>query len=103
MGTVIGAIIFGIVATACFVIAYLQFREKGILLNNTYIYSSNNENKTPYYRQSGIVFTMIGSVFLINMLEIILKTGWLFYLVILVAVIVSVYAIASTVAISKNK
>lgn len=107
MGKIICAIILGIVAVVCFVISCLQFCQKGPLLNNTYIYSPKNERadmaKKPYYKQSGAAFLMIGIIFVINTLEIIIQTGWLFYVVIVVAVIASVYAVVSTAIITKNK
>lgn len=107
MGNVIGAVILLIMAIASFVISYFQFNEKGFLFNNAYIYASKDErekmNKTPHYRQSGIVFVLIGVVFLINALEMFIGTGWLIYLVILVAVITVIYAIVSSVAIEKSK
>ena len=85
MGNVIGAITLDIVAVVCFVFRYLQF------------------NKKPHYKQSGIVFLMIGIIFTINAVDMILKTGWLFYVVIVIAIIAIIYAIASSVIIEKNK
>lgn len=106
MGNIVGAII-GIVAIVCLVISYLQVNEKGYLFNNAYIYASKQERETmdkkPYYKQSGIVFLMIGIIFLIDAVEMILKTGWLFYLVIVVAIIAIVYAIISSIAIERSK
>lgn len=107
MGTVLGAIILGVVAIACFVFSYFQFKEKGFLFNNAYIYASKKERETmdkkPHYRQSGIVFLMIGTIFLINALEMIVNTGWLVYAVIAVAVVAVIYAVVSSVVIEKNK
>lgn len=107
MGNIVGAIISGIVAIVCLVISYLQFNEKGFLFNNAYIYASKQERETmdkkPHYRQSGIVFLMIGIIFLINVAEMILETGWLFHLVIVVAIIAIAYAIISSVAIARRK
>lgn len=60
-------------------------------------------DKKPYYKQSGIVFLMIGIVFLIDAVEMILETGWLFYPVIVVAIIAIVYAIVSSVVMERNK
>lgn len=103
----LGAIIFGIIAVACFVISYLQFKEKGFLFNNAYIYASTKEretmNKTPHYKQSGVVFLMIGIIFLINAVDMVLQTSWLFYVVIVVAVVAVVYAIVSSIKIEKEK
>lgn len=60
-------------------------------------------NKKPYYRQSGIVFIMIGIIFLINAVEMVIDTGWLFYMVIVAAIIAIVYAIVSSVVIERGK
>ena len=107
MGNIIGAITLGIVAVACFIFSYMQFNGKGFLFNNAYIYSSKEERKVmdkkPHYKQSGIVFLMIGIIFTINAVDMILKTGWLFYVVIVIAIIAIIYAIASSVIIEKNK
>lgn len=107
MGDVIGAIILGIVAIVCFVFSCLQFKEKGFLFNNAYIYASKEERKVmdkkPHYRQSGIIFLMIGIIFIINVVELILKTGWLFYGVIAIAIITIIYAFISSIIIERNK
>ena len=79
MENIIGAIVLSLVAIVCFVISCFQFREKGFLFNNAYIYASKQERETmdkkPYYKQSGIVFAMIGIIFLINAVDIVLHTG----------------------------
>ena len=102
MGNIIGCIILCIIAIACFV-----FKEKGILLNNAYIYASKQERETmdkkPHYIQSGIVFLLIGIIFFINAINIILKIDWLFYFITAVAVIAIVYAIVSSIMIEKRK
>ena len=107
MGNIVGAIISGIVAIVCLAISYLQFNEKGFLFNNAYIYASKQERETmdkkPHYRQSGIVFIMIGIIFIINAVEMIINTGWLFYMVIAVACIAVVYAIVSSVVIERSQ
>lgn len=107
MENIAGAIIVSIVAIVCFVLSYLQFKEKGFLFNNAYIYASKQErytmDKKPHYKQSGIVFLMIGMIFLINAVELFLKTGLLFYLVIVITIITIVYAIISSILIERTK
>lgn len=107
MGNIVGAIILGIVAIGCLIISCLQFNEKGFLFNNAYILASKEVRETmdkkPHYKQSGIVFLLIGIIFLINAVEMIFETGWLFYLVIVIAVIAIVYAIISSVVIEISK
>ena len=60
-------------------------------------------DKKPHYKQSGVVFLMIGTIFVINAVDMILKTGWLFYAVIVIAIIAVVYAIVSSIIIERNK
>lgn len=60
-------------------------------------------DKKPHYKQSGVVFLLIGAVFAINAVDMILKTGWLFYVVIVIAIIAVTYAIASSIMIERNK
>ena len=107
MENIIGAIILGVIAIACFIFSYLQFQEKGFLFNNAYIYASKQERETmdkkPHYKQSGIVFVFIGIIFLINAIDTILQTGWLNFFVIGIAVIAIVYAIVSSVIVEKRK
>ncbi len=103
----VAEIILAVIAIACFVISFFQFHEKGFLLNNAYLYASKQEretmNKKPHYRQSGIVFLIIGIIFAINAIEIIIKTGWLFYVMLAVAVVTIVYAVVSSVSIEKKR
>jgi NhaP-type Na+/H+ or K+/H+ antiporter len=90
-----------------FFISILSFKEKGILLNNAYLYASKRErekmNKKPYYIQSAIVFVFIGLIFLLNGLQMLFKFDWLFYIVLVMMAITVVYAIASSIVIEKNK
>ena len=107
MGSILGAICLGLVSVACFVFSYLQFHEKGFLFNNAYIYASKEEretmNKKPHYKQSGIVFLLIGILFLFNAMDIIFKTDWLIYLIIADVIIALVYAIVSSIAVEKRE
>ena len=102
----IGAILLWIISIICFVISYRQFTQKGFLLNNAYIYASQkdkeNINKKPYYKQSGFVFMLIGMIFVIDGIEIILKTDYLFLFVTLIIVIMIIYVIISSIKIEKN-
>ena len=107
MGEMIGAIILGLIALTCFVISFFQFRKKGFLFNNAYIYASKIERETmdkaPHYKQSGIVFLLIGVIFALNAVDLVLKTNWVIYLVIGTIITAIVYAIASSRTIEKNK
>ena len=50
-------------------IAVMQFCNRGFLFVNAYIFGTKEErdnmDKTPYYKQAGIVFTLLSVVFLI--------------------------------------
>lgn len=100
-------IIISVVAIVCFVLSYFQFKEKGFLFNNAYIYASKQErdtmDKKPHYKQSGMVFLMIGMIFLINAVELFFEISWLFYLVIVITIATMVYAIISSILIETRK
>ncbi len=100
------AITLGIISLVCFVLGYRQLKEKGALLNNAYLYASEAErekmNKKPYYRQSGIIFILIGVIFAVNAVEVKLMLGWLLWLVMALAAVTIAYAVASSVKINKN-
>ncbi len=80
---------------------------KGLLLNNTWLWASEQErkrmNKVPYYRQSGIVFGLLGVVFSLLATETILKTKWLLYIAAAVGVAVLIYAVVSSAVLDKKK
>lgn len=107
MRDIVETIILVGIAVACFVISYFQFNEKGFLFNNAYIFASKQERETMekklHYKQSGVVFLLIGTIFLIISVDMILQTGWLFYCIIMIAVVAIVYAIISSIIIENRK
>lgn len=107
MESIITACIIFIISLVMFVISFRSFKEKGFLFNNAYIYSSKKEranmDKKPYYRQTAIVFLLLGIVFLTIALDTIFKTEWLFYVNIVCVFITLTYAIVSSIMISKKK
>ena len=112
----IGQIVLGVIlltlAIGAFVISYLQFKEKGYLFNNAYIWASqeerkrmdtNKESKRPYYRQSGFAFMFVGLSLLI--FAVYAVTDWIgmyiaFWAFIILAV---VYAVVSSVQIERRR
>ena len=102
----IGTIIVLIPAVISFVLSYRQYNEKGALLNNTYIYASGQErekmDQKPYYRQSAVIFLMVGVIFLILAADMYFRTTWLVYCSVLWAVLTVVYAIVSSIRIKKE-
>lgn len=107
MGNRIGAIILSVIAIICFIVSFFQLNEKGFLFNNGYIYASKQErermDKKAYYKQSGVVFLLLGIIFLMNAVNLIVQTGWLFYFIIGIAMATLVYSIVSSVFIEKSK
>ncbi|MBQ4560625.1 MAG: DUF3784 domain-containing protein [Tyzzerella sp.] len=107
MKEIILSCILFLIAIGAFVMSYRSFREKGFLFNNAYIYASKQERETmdkkPHYRQSAIVFLLIGIIFLLNGVSVLLAAKWIFILVIVIAVIAIIYAIISSIAIERRK
>ena len=97
---VLSFILFSL-AIGSFTISFFQFKERGYLFNNAYIWANrekrkrlneNKEDKTTYYRQSGFSFIYI-------------FTHWIWMLVALVVVIIIavVYAVISSIKIERNE
>ena len=99
------SILFAISAFAFFM-SVRSFAEKGFLFNNAYIYASEQErenmNKKTHYRQSAVVFLLLGLIFLLNAFAVLLRANWLFYVAITVVAVTLVYAVASSIAIEKH-
>ncbi len=76
-----------------------------MLLNNAYLYASKEEratmNKSPHYRQSAIVFTILGGIFLVIAIDSIIHNEWLVLITIGLSLLAIVYAIVSSVLIEK--
>lgn len=85
MENIVAAILFGAVALGAYAFSILQFLQKGFLLNNAYLYATKEErermNKKPYYRQSGVIFCLMGTIFAINALASLWEADWLFCVV----------------------
>lgn len=107
MKEIVLSFILFLIAIGAFVMSYRSFREKGFLFHNAYIYASKQERETmdkkPHYRQSAIVFLMIGIIFLLNGLSVLLAANWIFFFVIAIAIAAIIYAIASSIVIERGK
>lgn len=83
-----------------------SFFERGVLLNNAYIYATKEEraamNKKPYYRQTAVVFCILSVVFVIIGLFVLFRNGNIALLVIPLAVAAIIYAVVSTVLNNKR-
>lgn len=104
---VVFASILFLISIGAFVFGYFQFKERGFLFNNTYIYASKSErakmNKKPYYRQSAVVFAMIGVLYFLLALQMIMHGGWINIAVIGAIVTIISYAIVSSIYIARRK
>lgn len=108
MGYAVGTMIVFLLAAGSFVISYCQFHEKGIPVNNAYLFASKEEretmNKKPYYRQSAIVFFCMGVIFSLSFIDMLfLHSSWLFCIIAIAAVVLLIYVIASSVTIAENE
>ena len=100
MNIAVGIVVL-LLSMACAVISVFQFRRKGFLFNNAYLYAGKREkekmNKAPHYRQSGVVFAFLSALFLCIAAECILKMSWLGWISSALTVGVLIYAIVSSV------
>ncbi|MDE6566693.1 MAG: DUF3784 domain-containing protein [Lachnospiraceae bacterium] len=105
--TNIATIICLLLAIAFYVAGFFQLKEKGFLLNNAYIFASQEErqkmNKKPYYRQSGITFCLVGTLFLSNAIYVITEWPGTLYPVAAITLITIIYALISTILIETKK
>ena len=103
---IISGVLFAL-AVFMFTLSILSFCNKGTLLNNAYLYASEKERKTmnkkPYYRQSAVVFLLIGLVFICNGAEVLWQIDFLFYIALFFIFTAILYAILSSIQIEKKK
>lgn len=103
---IITLIIVFIIGGACLFFSIRSFQERGVLLNNAYLYASKEErvtmNKKPYYKQSAIIFCILSALFFVIGLSILLQNEKLLLLEVPLIVSGILYAIISTVQIEKQ-
>ncbi len=106
MEEIVAIVVLLILSIIAFIISVRSFREKGFLFNNAYLLASEQErerlNKKPYYRQTGIVFLLIGILFVLNAVEVFLNTGWIYYIIAVVVIGTIIYAIVSGIKIESQ-
>jgi len=102
----VGAAIPMLRALGCLTVSIRHFLHRGAPWNNAWIYASETERQqmdaAPYYRQSGVVFSLLCALFAALALEVLLSTGWLRAAVAVLTAAALVYAIVSTVKIERN-
>lgn len=103
----ISAIIaYGIAAIVCLVISVLSFMGRGYLLNNSYIYASQEKRMTtnwrPFYRQTAICFVFLTVFFIVCLVTEITNARWLVRIEIGILVALAIYAIVSRIVLRKK-
>ena len=105
-GELIAAIIVFVLSGVLLIFGIRHFMEKGFLLNNAWLYASEEQrkalNKKPYYRQSAVVFCILSAVFIVVGLSLVLQNDRIMLLEIPLAAGVILYAIVSSVQINKH-
>ncbi len=100
------SIICFILSIICMIISILQFKEKGIVFNNAYLYVSEEErnrmNKKPYYRQSAIVFAFLTCIMAVLGIYCLIQSDWILFTIEILLVVLILYVIVSTVRITKK-
>ncbi len=100
------AVIVFVLAAGWFVLGIRHFAERGFLLNNAYIYASEKErermDKKPYYRQSAVVFFLLGAVFVLIGLSVVLQNDDMILIEVPLVLVTLVYAVVSSVRISRK-
>lgn len=99
-------IVVFLAAGALFCLGIRHFMERGFLLNNAYIYASQKERQTmdkkPYYKQSAIVFCLLGMIFVLIGFSVVLQNNSLLLPEAVLVIGTVIYAIVSSVQISKK-
>ena len=94
------AVIIFIIAGILLVLSIMHFMEKGVLLNNTYLFASKKErgamDKRPHYRQSAIVFLLLSLVFAVIGLSVVLQNDKITLLEIPLFIAVIIYAVITS-------
>lgn len=102
-GQIVGSVITFLLSIFLFIVACRQFKQKGFLFNNAYIFASDEEranmNKKPYYKQSAIVSLGLGIIFLLLALTIITEWSGMFFIILGVSILVIIFTIVSSVII----
>lgn len=105
MKEIIVACVLFIISAIVLILSIRSFKNKGFLLNNAFIYASQKEreamDKSKYYRQSGVCLLLVSLAFAFNGAAVLLKIDVLFALFYLLIAVAIVYAIVSSIKLSK--
>ncbi len=95
-----------LISIAFYIFSFRQFNKKGIPINNAYYFASKKEREekdfSPHYKQSGVIFALLGTLFLLNALNTIFTPSWYYFVYISVLVVTILYAIISYIYIVRH-
>ncbi len=95
-----------LLALVCVVLCVLQFRQKGVPLNNAYLWASEVARRrldcAALFRQSAVIFGLIALMMLLIGLECILNTGLLLIGVGPLVAAALIYAVVSSIRIARQ-
>ena len=104
---IVGAIISFVFAGILAVLSCRSFKEKGVLLNNAYLYATEEErrtmNKKPHFRQSAICFALLCAACLLFGFFTLFESKVFLLLEIPVLAGALIYAIVSSIMIQKQE
>lgn len=104
MGIVV--ILLVVLTAASYLLSLLGFLEIGIIVDDRYVFASREAkkkmDKKPYYRQSGIVFACVGTMFALCLLRALTGIRLFAYLSYGIAFGTMIYAIVSHYTIGKQ-
>lgn len=107
---IIACVIYLLLSAGAFLISCRQFQEKGFLVNNGWLWAKREERqrmsgeyKRLLYRQSGVVFLLLGLSFLTLAVIPVTDWTWLFFVLIFLLLIVIAYAVALSIKIERHK
>ena len=105
MKEIIVACVLFIISAIVLVLSIRSFKNKGFLLNNAFIYASQKEreamDKSKYYRQSGVCLLLVSLAFAFNGAAVLSRIDALFGAVGVLFAVAAVYAIVSSIKLSK--
>ena len=104
--SIVEIVIFGF-SGFLMVLGIRHYMEKGFLMNNAYLYATKEQrekmNKKPYYRQSAVVFFILGVVFIVVGLSLVLQDDRILLFEIPLIFGAIVYAAVSSFQIGKQE
>lgn len=84
-----------------------HFLEKGILLNNAWLYASKQKrsamDKRPHYRQSAVVFLLLAVVFTLNGVGMVTENDLFSALAVAAVIVTIIYAVLSSVKLARSQ